>query len=755
MIRPHSAKAGLTISVGTAVYDGHAGDSFEQLIERADRCLYEAKRMGRNRVVGPRPWRHPIPEDTSGLAVLTTSEEAASASELEDLCHLYGEDLAPAMAALTDALTPVITSLIDEFHQRLGVLADIGKLIRSLSESELYYLKRRQIRNLMMLASPDLNFVSHRDASLKMGRIYTLSGLSHRGLAHSLEILHEIVSVHVDTAIHHTALEILSRRLNRDLTWQIEASRRVWETAQGLLLRITELAWSAASHTDLIGMAATIIGELDGSVGCSIGRPTVDGVFRFESVSGERLKDYLAALEAADSRVIMKGEKPRGQGPTGRAWTGGQIERCINFETDRRMDPWRDIARQRGIRSCVAIPLCPPNRTPGTVLTLYGELPGGYTSPEQIGFISQVQALLTFAVARLEGISRTVHALPWSTRQRWANLIGTSALEMYYQPIWDLVSGSVTRAEALVRLRDGDEILAPGSFFPSLSREDFVVVYAQGLHQVLDQQNLWLREGFDILVSVNLPAEALGDDRYFEITRKALRRHGGRPQQLMLEVLETSDTFRADGGHQALEKFTALGIKLAEDDLGSGHSGLERLRALPFDVIKLDRSLLQGIEQTPIDVLSSIYQLTNLCHALGKTVVVEGVESVDLIDAVALLGADAVQGYAIARPMPATQFADWLRQQDRTCQTSDRMYAGGQLARLAKLLIWESHLRLLFGAARSRVYEFSTDDAPVLPFRSISPVLQLALLEAAMNQGVAGPEYLAAREKLIAALRAR
>lgn len=217
-------------------------------------------------------------------------------------------------------------------------------------------------------------------------------------------------------------------------------------------------------------------------------------------------------------------------------------------------------------------------------------------------------------------------------------------------------------------------------------------------------------------------------------------------------MLETSDAAPGDGEHPGLEKFRALGVRLAEDDLGSAHSGLERLRTLPFDVIKLDRSLLQGIDQTPIDVLSSIYQLTNLCHALGKTVVVEGVESVDLIEAVALLGADAVQAYAIARPMAAAHFTDWMRQHALAYEVPDRMYPKGLFARLAKLLIWESHLQLMSGPVQSCVHEIATASVPVSAFRSINPVLQRSLLEEAMNQGMAGPEYLAARERLIAVL---
>jgi diguanylate cyclase (GGDEF)-like protein len=743
---------GLTVSIGIAVFDGHSDDSFEDLIGRADQCLYDAKRMGRNRVVAPQPGPGDDPQAASGMAGARDMRETPGVVKLEELALLYGDDLAPEMAALTNVLSPIAVCVVEEFYQYLLGSSGLGKFMRCLSDPELYSLKRQQVENLMLLASPDLTSAQHRTVSLKAGRTYAIFGVNPRDLAHTKEILHAVVSQRVDTAVHHAALATLSRRLTRDLTWQIEAARLVHETSQDILLRITDLAWSAASHADLIAKAASIIGTLEGCLGCAFGRPDIDGVFRFESVSGDPLRAYLADVEARQCSLITKGDRPQGRGPTGRAWTGGQVERCVNVETDQRMGPWREIARRHGIRSSVAIPLSPPNRTPGTVLTMYSKLPGGYASAEQVGFIRQVQALLTFAIARLESGLRTTHALPWSTRQRWASLIGTSALEMHYQPIRDLCTGRVKRAEALARLRDGDEVLAPGTFFPCLSREDFVVVYTHGLHQVLDQQNHWLRDGIEVEVSVNLPAEAIHDPRFYEITRAALRRYGSQPQRLMLEVLETSDMVSGASLRDGLEQFRALGIKLAEDDLGAGHSSLDRLRAQPFDVIKLDRSLVLGVERTPIDVLSSIYQLTNLCHALGKTVVVEGVESVDLIDAVALLGADAVQGYAIARPMPAIAFTDWVQKHGEDWKAPDRANPGGHLARLAKLLIWESHLQLLFGSLRSRVFEIQASNVPMLPFISVDADLQMSLLDAAQHHGMAAPQYLAARERLIAAL---
>lgn len=113
----------------------------------------------------------------------------------------------------------------------------------------------------------------------------------------------------------------------------------------------------------------------------------------------------------------------------------------------------------------------------------------------------------------------------------------------------------------------------------------------RGLMQALSQRNCWLRDGIDLNVSVNLPPSALSDIGYFEATRQALAESECAPDRLTLEILET-DAFPpgVDVSHE-LKKFKTLGISLAQDDLGSGRSSLNRLREVPFDMVKIDRNI--------------------------------------------------------------------------------------------------------------------------------------------------------------------
>lgn len=345
-------------------------------------------------------------------------------------------------------------------------------------------------------------------------------------------------------------------------------------------------------------------------------------------------------------------------------------------------------------------------------------------------------------------------------RGRYAALLQAGALEMHYQPLLNLKTGDVEQAEALARLRDGERLLAPGLFLPALSPEDLLELYARGLRQALAQRRLWRALGCDIALSVNLPASALGNDRYFDATRDALAAHDCPPHRLTLEILETEEM--PAGAGPRCTRLKALGVGLAEDDLGSGHSNLRRLRELPFDTVKIDRSIVMPGERDACNVLQRIYQLTRLGHALGKTVVAEGVESADMLEATALLGVDAAQGHAVARPMAAPRLAAWMRAYAAGAAVAPRARPGGALARLARLLIWEEEMRRAC-ATRSRGGPAVLQRAPSMQrllseahalFAAFDVPACQALIAIAVAQGIGSDAYNRARKRVEASLLA-
>jgi EAL domain-containing protein (putative c-di-GMP-specific phosphodiesterase class I) len=706
---------------------------------------------------------------------------------MDDEADLYDPARRLIFTDLLSAMTDHAAHIVDAFYLKLAALPRSKAILEALSPDELEHLKAKQQDTLLKMASPDLTAREHREMALRVGRVHAIVGLDREELVRSRIILSTEIRRLVDTAQHNEALSLLARRLTRDLAFQTEAYQQVQASRQQVLMSLTRVAWEAETYTELIGLTVNLLSRHEEVAGCSVGRPDSQGVFRFESASGGAIRTYVSHVEAgSEQQITTDPMQPQGQGPAGRAWRSGEVHRVVDIATDPSMEPWRERAETAGFRSSIAIPLRQPGKTANAILSLYSPYPGGYSSEDQSAFLAMLQSLLGLAIDRIENFEGRTRTVPYTQRQRWTELLHSDALLMYYQPLLDIRTGEVTKIEALARLRDGAHVLSPAAFFPVMSSNDFFDLYVSGLNQALAQRNVWLEDGIDLAVSINLPPAALSDVRYFAATQHALTQHGCTPHVLTLEVLETDDLPASNDVLQALNRFKALGVILAEDDLGSGHSSLNRLRQLPFDWIKIDRNITNLADQDANSVLRFIYQLTRLGHSLGKSVVVEGIEHVDLLDAIGILGADSVQGYAIAEPMPADQLANWLATRPSTPRTPHGLDRNSAFVKLAQLLIWEERLHLVSEDrhALSRLADISNTasasnaggtlaEAPlasacqICPFStffsdmdSIFPAgfadqsAKRAFIDTAINHGPRSEAYLLARDAVVEAILA-
>jgi EAL domain-containing protein (putative c-di-GMP-specific phosphodiesterase class I) len=123
-----------------------------------------------------------------------------------------------------------------------------------------------------------------------------------------------------------------------------------------------------------------------------------------------------------------------------------------------------------------------------------------------------------------------------------------------------------------------------------------------------------------------------------------------------------------------LDRLRNLGVKLAIDDFGSGHSSLSYLKRLPLDVLKIDKRFVLNMNSDPDDAVI-VRSTIDLGHNLGLQVVAEGVEDHDAQAALARLGCDVVQGYHFSRPIPAAQVPGWLTQHDATVSGAPQLPA--------------------------------------------------------------------------------
>ncbi|WP_158263733.1 putative bifunctional diguanylate cyclase/phosphodiesterase [Deinococcus arcticus] len=235
-------------------------------------------------------------------------------------------------------------------------------------------------------------------------------------------------------------------------------------------------------------------------------------------------------------------------------------------------------------------------------------------------------------------------------------------LELHYQPQVDLGSMEVIGFEALVRWRHPEQgLIPPGAFLPVAERTGLIVPLGSWvLRAACTQLQRWsLQTGRPLRMAVNVSAAQLHPPLVAEV-RAALEASGAAPGQLELELTESAlltDPARAAG---VLADIGALGVRMALDDFGTGYSSLSHLNVFPVNTLKIDRSFVQALQGCPPE-RSVVRGVVALGHALGISVLAEGAETPQQVAWVRDLGCDAVQGYALGRPVPPEQAAAFLQ----------------------------------------------------------------------------------------------
>ncbi len=246
-------------------------------------------------------------------------------------------------------------------------------------------------------------------------------------------------------------------------------------------------------------------------------------------------------------------------------------------------------------------------------------------------------------------------------RKTILSLFRSGNLRIHYQPVVDLQTGQVSGIEALARLADNDNLLlSPADFIPQLNAADLVALTDQVIKQSIQDLHRLDKAGFRLNVGINFEPTTLADPKAMQELRRHIETSGLDPRRFVLELLERADTLSLIASQEALIHFKTCGARVALDDVGSAYSSLLRVKELPVDTIKLDRSFLIGLEQHPKE-LRFLMNLVHLAQALGLDLVAEGVESSASGDALAALGVRLAQGYSIARPMALEDLLKWLK----------------------------------------------------------------------------------------------
>ncbi len=235
-------------------------------------------------------------------------------------------------------------------------------------------------------------------------------------------------------------------------------------------------------------------------------------------------------------------------------------------------------------------------------------------------------------------------------------------LELHYQPVIALPGGEVTGAEALVRWRHPElGLVPPGNFIPVAEQSELIGPLTRWvLGEACRQAAEWVRRGLPLIVGVNVSPAALAAGTLVDDVGEALRDSGLAPENLIVELTESS---MAEDAQRAAAQFAALrvtGVEVAIDDFGSGYSSLGQLLNIPAGILKIDRSLVTGAPDRPSQSAAAIAAVVGLARAYGMRSLAEGVETAEQLALATELGCNHAQGFHIARPMPAGELEGWL-----------------------------------------------------------------------------------------------
>ena len=232
------------------------------------------------------------------------------------------------------------------------------------------------------------------------------------------------------------------------------------------------------------------------------------------------------------------------------------------------------------------------------------------------------------------------------------------ALTLHYQPVVDLGHGGVTSVEALVRWTHP-------TLGPQSPAEFVALAESSGLAGDLTdlvvrtasrQWAAWAQDGLRIPVAVNLSPILLRADGFADYLVRSVVQAGMPLDRLRIEVTETA--LAHEGAVDVLRDLRRRGIRVAIDDFGTGWSSLGRLKQLPVDTIKIDRSFVTGLVEDRRDA-AIVRSVVALASELGLRTIAEGVETTEVAHALRDLGVDRAQGYLYARPLPPDELRSW------------------------------------------------------------------------------------------------
>lgn len=242
-----------------------------------------------------------------------------------------------------------------------------------------------------------------------------------------------------------------------------------------------------------------------------------------------------------------------------------------------------------------------------------------------------------------------------------ANAVERGEFVLHYQPTFSIPSGEITGVEALIRWNHPERgMVSPLTFIPVAEETGLILdIGAWVLREACRQAVEWqaLRP---LSMNINLSAAQLRDDRILHQVARCLNEFELPPESIVLEMTESILMDRFEETLALLTRLKEVGVRLAIDDFGTGYSSLSYLHRFPVDVLKIDRSFVEGLAARGTDA-AFVRTIVQLGRALGLTTVAEGIEDEAQLAALRAIGCDIGQGFYFSKPLPVADFTEMLR----------------------------------------------------------------------------------------------
>jgi diguanylate cyclase (GGDEF)-like protein len=443
-----------------------------------------------------------------------------------------------------------------------------------------------------------------------------------------------------------------SQGIMQDITAEKEAAERIEFLAyhdrltglpnQAMFTQVAYLALARANRGDL--SIAVLSLDLDGFklANDSLG---MEGGDRLLKAVADRLTSTVRetdtlARRGADEFLIMLADLERGE-------VGDMQAPLLYAETvagrirDALLQPFEVDGTEVFVTASIGISLYPDDATDVSALLVHSEsamIASKRSGPGKFAVSDDADLDSTTKFAFVQRLRRAVERRDW---------------QLHYQPIVELATGAIKGVEALVRWQTEEgELIPPNEFIPLA--EELGLIEAIGdwvVDEIVRQDEAWRRAGLALEMGFNLSPRQFWQPELAKGILERIREGGVDPSTVVVEVTESSAMADPDRAQAILEDLHAGGLRIAIDDFGTGYSSLARIRDMPVDVLKIDRSFVSGVDRDRQNQ-SIVSAFIELARGLDVTPLAEGIETAGELAFLLERGCVMGQGFYFSKPVP-------------------------------------------------------------------------------------------------------